>query len=136
MATRKVEDGQKTFFPRIVRGPLGCYLLSSLVPKSRYRGSGKIIFFTKVLRLEKMQHDPLSIFHAAVRPESSPGVDLGAYHIFAIFGPILGPLGPKKASMISIVNCTYALTYVYERLCVCRYPIAFGLPATVPRRVP
>ena len=38
--TRKVEDGQKPFFPRIVRGPLGCHLLS-LVPKSRFRCSGK-----------------------------------------------------------------------------------------------
>jgi len=41
VVTRKVEDGQKTFFPRIVRGPLGCHLLSSLVPKSRFRGSGE-----------------------------------------------------------------------------------------------
>ena len=45
VATRKVEDGQKTLFPRIVRGPLGCHLLSSLVPKSRFRGSGKKLFF-------------------------------------------------------------------------------------------
>ena len=45
VATRKVEDGQKTLFPRIVRGPLGCHLLSSLVPKSRFRGSG---FFFKL----------------------------------------------------------------------------------------
>ena len=43
--TRKVKDGQKTLFPRNVWGPLGCHLLSSLVPKSRFRGSGKIIFF-------------------------------------------------------------------------------------------
>ena len=43
--TRKVEDGRKTLFPRIVRGPLGCHLLSSLVPKSRLRGSEKNIFF-------------------------------------------------------------------------------------------
>ena len=41
----KVEDGQKTLFPRIVRGTLGCHLLSSLVPKSRFRGSGKKFFF-------------------------------------------------------------------------------------------
>ena len=41
VATRKVEDGQKTLFPRIVRGPLGCHLLSSLVPKSRFRASEK-----------------------------------------------------------------------------------------------
>ena len=39
VATRKVEDGQKTLFPRIVPGPLGCHLLSSLIPKSRFRGS-------------------------------------------------------------------------------------------------
>ena len=38
-ATRKVDDGQKTLFPRIVRGPLGCHLLSSPVPKSRFRAS-------------------------------------------------------------------------------------------------
>ena len=44
VATRKVEDGQKTLFPRIVRGPLGCHLLSSLVPKSRFRASGKKFF--------------------------------------------------------------------------------------------
>ena len=37
VATRKVEDGQKTLFPRNVLGPLGCHLLSSLVPKSRLR---------------------------------------------------------------------------------------------------
>ena len=47
VATRKVEDGQKTLFPRNVWGPLGCHLLSSLVPKSRFRGSGKIIFLKK-----------------------------------------------------------------------------------------
>ena len=77
VATRKVEDGQKTLFPRIVQGPLGCHLLSSLVPKSRFRGSGKIRFFKKkVLRLKKMQNYPLSIFHVAVRPESLPGADL------------------------------------------------------------
>ena len=53
VATRKVEDGQKTLFPRIVRGPLGCHLLSSLVPKSRFRGSGKIIFFKKSFEVKK-----------------------------------------------------------------------------------
>ena len=39
VVVRKVEDGQKTLFPRNVWGPLGCHLLSSLVPKSRFRGS-------------------------------------------------------------------------------------------------
>ena len=89
MATRKVEDGQKTLFPRNVWGPLGCHLLSSLVPKSRFRGSGKIIFFKKVLRLKKMQNYPLSIFHASVRPESLPGADLSTFQkvlFLLIFG--------------------------------------------------
>ena len=53
VATRKIEDGQKTLFPRNVCGPLGCQLLSSLVPKSRFRGSGKVIFFKKNIELEK-----------------------------------------------------------------------------------
>ena len=74
VATKKVEDGRKTIFPRIVRGPLGCHLLSSLVPKSRFRGSGKIIFLSK-----KMQNYPLSIFHAAVRSESLPGAVLSTF---------------------------------------------------------
>ena len=52
-ATRKVEDGQKTLFPKIIRGPLGCHLLSSLVPKSRFRGSGKVIFFKKSFEVKK-----------------------------------------------------------------------------------
>ena len=50
---RKVEDGRNTLFPRNVWGPLGCYLLSSLVPKSRFRGSGKIIFFKKSFEVKK-----------------------------------------------------------------------------------
>ena len=41
MVTRKTEDGQETLFPSIVRGPLGCHLPSSLVPKSKFRGSRK-----------------------------------------------------------------------------------------------
>ena len=52
-ATRKVEDGQKTLFPRNVWEPLGCHLLSSLVPKSRFRGSGRNIFFKKSFEVGK-----------------------------------------------------------------------------------
>ena len=62
VATRKVEDGQKTLFPRIVRGPLGCHLLSSLVPKSRFRGSGKIIFFKKSFEVKKDAELPPEYF--------------------------------------------------------------------------
>ena len=61
-ATRKVEDSQKTLFPRIVRGPLGCHLLSSLVPKSRFRESGKIIFFKKSFEAEKDAELPPECF--------------------------------------------------------------------------
>ena len=45
VATRKVEDGQKTLFPKIVGGPSGCHQLSSLVPKSRFSGSRNKFFF-------------------------------------------------------------------------------------------
>ena len=79
VVTGKVEDGQKTLFPRNVWGPLGCHLLSSLVPKSRFRGSEKIIFFKKSFEVKKMQNYPLSIFHAAVWPESLPGADLSTF---------------------------------------------------------
>ena len=99
--TRKVEDGRKTLFPRNVWGPLGCHLLSSLVPKSRFRGSEKIIFFKKKLRSKKMQKYPLSIFHAAVRPETSPGADLSTFWkvIFSIFS---GLFGPFRAQLLNL----------------------------------
>ena len=73
------EDGQKTLFPKNVWGPLGCHLLSSLVPKSRFRGSEKNSFPNKVLRFKMMQNYPLSIFHASVWPESLPGADLSTF---------------------------------------------------------
>ena len=62
VATRKVEDGQKTLFPRIVRGPLGCHLLSSLVPESKFRGSGKIIFFKRKIEVKKDAELPPEYF--------------------------------------------------------------------------
>ena len=40
----EVGDGQNTLFQRIVQGPFGCHLLSLLVPRSRFRGSGKKFF--------------------------------------------------------------------------------------------
>ena len=93
VATRKVEDGQKTLFPRIVQGPLGCHLLSSLVPKSRFRGSGKKFFSSCKMRFKMMQNYPLSIFHASVRPESLPGADFSTFQkiIFSLFSSLFGP---------------------------------------------
>ena len=79
VVARKVEDAQKSLFPRIVWGPLGCHLLSSLVPKSRFRGPEKSYFSKKVLRIKKMQNYPLSIFHVAVWPESLPGADFSIF---------------------------------------------------------
>ena len=84
---------QKTFFPRIVGGPLGCHLLSSLVPKSRFRASTKTYFSKKVLRFKMMQNYPLSIFHPSVRPESLLGADLSTFQqvIFSLFSDLFGP---------------------------------------------
>ena len=53
VATKKVEDGQKTLFPRNVWGLLECHLLSSLVLKSRFRGSENHIFRKKQFEVKK-----------------------------------------------------------------------------------
>ena len=74
-----LKNDPKTVFPRIVRGPLGCHLLSSLVPKSRFRGSGKKVFPRCKMTFKMMQNYPLSIFHAAVRSESLPAADLSTF---------------------------------------------------------
>ena len=62
VATRKVEDGQKTLFPRNVWGPLGCHLLSSLVPKSRFRGSGKSYLKKKSCEIKRDAELPPEYF--------------------------------------------------------------------------
>ena len=62
VATGNVEHGQKTLFPRNVWGPLGCHLLSSLVPKSRTRGSRKIILFKKSFEVKKDAELPPEYF--------------------------------------------------------------------------
>ena len=53
-----------------------------------------------------MQNYLLSIFHVAVRPESLPGADLSTFQklYFRYFGAYLGPLGPKKVSIICFVS--------------------------------
>ena len=83
----KLKIVEKLFCFRNVWGPLGCHLLSSLVPKSRFRGSRKTYFSKKVLRLKKMQNYPLIIFLAAVRLESLPGADLSTFQKSVYFGP-------------------------------------------------
>ena len=125
-ATRKVEDDQKTLFPRNDWGPLGCHLLSSLAPKSTFRGTElfgdlwgvicyhhwypraglegpeKSYFSKKVLKLKKMQNYPLSIFHASVWPESLPGADLSTFQkvIFSLFSCLFGPFSPQFSTFL------------------------------------
>ena len=45
-----------------------------------------------------MQNYPLSIFHVAVRPESSPGADLSTFRkfIFSLFLGLFGLFGPFR----------------------------------------
>ena len=50
-----------------------------------------------------MQNYPLSIFHASVRPESSPGADLSTFQK-VIFSLILDPLGPNYSYSINYFN--------------------------------
>ena len=58
----KLKMLKKALFPTNVRGPLGCHLLSSLVPKSRFRGSGKIIFFKQSFEGKKDAELPPEYF--------------------------------------------------------------------------
>ena len=62
-----------------------------------------------------MQNYPLSIFHASVRPESLPGADLLNFQksYFCYFGAYLGPLGPKRASIIGIVPYAPLVSFLY-----------------------
>ena len=97
---------KKHFFPEMFGDLWGVICYHHWYPRAGLEGREKSYFSKKVLRLKKMQHDPLSIFHAAVRPESSPGADLGAFQksYFRYFRVYFGPFRAQKASMISIVT--------------------------------
>ena len=69
-----LKNEPKNTFSQNCRGPLGCHLLSSLVPKSRFRGFGKKFSRCK-MTCKMMQTYPLNIFHASVWPESLPGAN-------------------------------------------------------------
>ena len=79
VATRKVEDGQKTLFQKMFGDLWGVICYHHWYPRAGLEGREKSYFSKKVLRLKKMQNHPLSIFHVAVRPESLPGADLSTF---------------------------------------------------------
>ena len=75
ISPEKLKMVAKTRFPRIVWGPSGCYLLSLLVPKSKFRGSKKS-FLEMSSDIENPATLPPEYFPPSARPESSPGADL------------------------------------------------------------
>ena len=69
----------KTFFPKLSGDLWGVICCHHWYPRAGLEGPEKTYFSKKVLRLKQMQNYPLSIFHVAVPPESSPGADLSTF---------------------------------------------------------
>ena len=67
----KLKMVKKHFFPEMFGDLWGVICYHHWCPRAGLEGREK--------RLKKMQNYPLSIFHAAVRPESSPGADLSTF---------------------------------------------------------
>ena len=102
-SSERLEMVKNHLFSQNCRGPLGCHLLSSLLPKSRFRGSGKKVFPKCKMTFKMMQNYPLSIFHAAVRPESLPGADLSTFSK-VMFLLILGHQELFRASFLGFLG--------------------------------
>ena len=64
VATRKVEDGQKTLFPEMFGDLWGVICYHHWYPRAglEYRGSGKIIFFKKSFEIKKDAELPPEYF--------------------------------------------------------------------------
>ena len=75
----KLKMVKKHFFPELSGDLWGVICYHHWYPRAGLEGREKSYFSKKVLRLKKMQNYPLSIFHAAVRPESLPGADLSTF---------------------------------------------------------
>ena len=75
----KLKMVKKHFFPEMFGDLWGVICYHHWYPRAGLEGREKSYFSKKVLRLKKMQNYPLSIFHAAVRPESLPGADLSTF---------------------------------------------------------
>ena len=66
----KLKMVKKDFFPEMFGDLWGVICYHHWYPRAGLEGREKSYFSKKVLRLKMMQNYPLSIFHAAVRPES------------------------------------------------------------------
>ena len=75
----KLKMVKKHFFPEMFGDLWGVICYHHWYPRAGLEGREKSYFSKKVLRSKKMQNYPLSIFHAAVRPESLPGADLSTF---------------------------------------------------------
>ena len=75
----KLKMVEKHFFPEMFGDLWGVICYHHWYPRAGLEGREKSYFSKKVLRSKKMQNYPLSIFHAAVRPESLPGADLSTF---------------------------------------------------------
>ena len=75
----KLKMVKKHFFPEMFGDLWGVICYHHWYPRAGLEGPEKSYFCKKVLRFKKMQNYPLSIFHAAVRPESLPGAGLSIY---------------------------------------------------------
>ena len=83
---------KKHFFPEMLGDLWSVICYHHWYPRAALEGWEKSYFSKKVLRLKKMQNYPLSIFHASVRPESSPGADLSTFQKvpFSLISSYLG----------------------------------------------
>ena len=88
----KLKMVEKHFFPEMFGDLWGVICYHHWYPRAGLEGREKSYFSKKVLRLKKMQNYPLSIFHAAVRPESLPGADLSTFWkvVFSLFSGLFG----------------------------------------------
>ena len=75
----KLKVVEKHFFLEMIGDLWGVICYHHWYPSAGLEGREKSYFSKKVLRSEKMQNYPLSIFHAAVWPESLPGADLSTF---------------------------------------------------------
>ena len=93
----KLKMVKKHFFLELSGDLWGVICYHHWYPRAGLEGREKSHISKKALRLKKMQNYPLSIFHAAVRPESLPGADFSTFQKvrFSLFlGLFCGFLGP------------------------------------------
>ena len=87
----KLKMVKKHFFPEMFGDLWGVICYHHWYPRAGLEGREKSYF--KKRRSKKMQNYPLSIVHAAVRPESLPGADLSTFWKirFSLFSGLFGP---------------------------------------------